>query len=166
MRGSLGLVAVAAVLASTACGGGTTAAPGEAPGVFMTRVLREELNGQWAKQWASLHPGHKKLITRAQYVACSRSLATDIGTGTEKYRVLAVKDEPIDVFAVPQHDSKVVTISFHTPGNNTTPRYDMHAVNVDGRWTWILGGRFLRAVEHGKCLDGTPLEKQAPTMRS
>ena len=33
----------------------------------------------------------------------------------------------------------------------------LHAVDVDGRWAWILGGRFLSAVSHHRCLDGSPL---------
>src|SRR3954447_19231257 len=118
-RSATGLL-LAVVLGLSVTAGATGGAAHESAATFATRILREELNGQWDKQWAELHPGHRKLITRAQYVACSRSLATDIGTGTEKYRVLAVRDEPITVFAVPQHDSKVVTISFHTPGNDTT----------------------------------------------
>ena len=157
--------ALAIVLVAAGCGG-STAAPGEGAGTFMTRVLREELNGQWAKQWNELHPGHKKLISRAEYVACSRALATNIGTGSETYEVLAIKNEEIHVFAVPQHDSKVVTITFHSPISNSAPRYDMHAVNVGGKWTWILGGRFLSQVEHGRCLDGTPLQQLATGVTS
>lgn len=166
MRAAAGICLVLlTVLVAAGCGG-STAAPDEAPGTFMTRVLREELNGQWSKQWNELHPGHKKLITRAEYVACSRALATNIGTGGETYKVLAVKDATIDVFAVPQHDSKVVTITFRSPISKSTPRYDMHAVAVDGHWAWILGGRFLNAVEQGKCLDGTPLKQLATGVQS
>jgi hypothetical protein len=154
----LALVVLALVVAG--CGGSSTAAsPDKTVGLFMTRILREELNGQWARQWNDLHPAHKQLITRAQYVACSRSMGTNIGTGDETYRVLAVKDEPIDVFAVPQRDSKVVTIQYRSPLSNAVPRYDMHAVAVDGRWTWILGKRFLEAVAHGKCMDGSALKR-------
>ena len=160
------IAALALVLVAAGCGGGSTAAPGEGAGVFMTRVLREELSGQWAKQWSELHPGHKKLISRAEYVACSRALATNIATGGETYKVLAVRDEAIHVFAVPQHDSKVVTITFHSPISSSAPRYDMHAVNVDGKWRWILGGRFLSQVERGRCLDGTPLQQLATGVTS
>jgi hypothetical protein len=35
----------------------------------------------------------------------------------------------------------------------------MHAVRVDGRWTWIPGKRFLRQVAQGRCLDGSPLQR-------
>jgi hypothetical protein len=136
----------------------------ESAGTFVTRILREELNGDWGTQWAELHPGHQRLITKAQYIACSRQLATNIGTGRETYRVLATATDPIHVFGVPQRVAKLVTIRFHTPGNSTTPTYHLHAVSVSGRWTWVLGGRFLRAVQHGQCMDGSPLLK--PGQRS
>jgi hypothetical protein len=160
------LASAAAVLLTVlaaGCGGGHTttvgaALPGEGAGVFMTRILREELNGQWAKQWAELHPGHKALITRAEYIACSRSLGTNVATGDETFKVLRIRNEKIHVFGVPQTTSEVVTISFHSPISNETPRYDMHAVAVDGHWTWILGGKFIAAIKQGKCLDGSPLQ--------
>lgn len=161
------IAAGAAVLAAATLGaalaggtaGGAPAVP-EGAGAFVTRVLREELTGQWARQWDSLHPGHKKLITRAQYVACSRSMGTNIGTGDETYRVLAVEGDRIDVFAVPQRDSKIVTIQYRSPISKASPRFAMHAVAVNGKWTWILGKRFLAAVARGECLDGSPLKRR------
>ncbi len=148
----LGLVALAA-----GCGGSGVSAPTESAGVFMTRILREEINGQWAQQWSELHPGHQRLITRAQYVACSREMGMNIATGAEIFRVLDVENDPIDVQGVPQRTSKLITISFHQRGKASALTYRLHAVAVDGRWAWILGGRFLSAVSHHRCLDGSPL---------
>lgn len=156
MRSALALlVLLAAVVAG--CGGGGVATPKEKPGVFITRILREEINGQWARQWSELHPGHQQLISRAAYVACSREMATNIGTGSEVFRVLDVRDEPIDVEGVPQKTSKLVTISFRRRGAANALTYRLHAVAVSGRWVWILGARFITQVESGRCLDGTPL---------
>jgi len=155
VRRAAALVALAVVVAG--CGSGSSA-PRESVGVFVTRILREEINGQWAKQWTELHPGHQQLISRAQYVACSRGIGTDIATGKEVFHVLAVDDEAIDVTGVPQKTAKLVTISFRTPGEAPLT-YRLHAVAVDGRWAWILGGRFLEQVRHGRCLDGAPLAK-------
>jgi hypothetical protein len=152
----LGVAAFALVLA--ACGGGATSSPKEGVGVFMTRILREEINGQWSRQWTELHPGHQKLITQAEYVACSRGIGDDIGTGKEAFRVLDVHDEPIHVRGVPETTSKVVTIAFRV-GSLTPLTYRLHAVADGGRWTWILGGRFLTQLAHGRCLDGVPLGK-------
>ena len=136
------------------CGGASTAH--EPVGIFMTRILREEINGQWSKQWTELHPAHQKLITQVQYVACSRQMGTNIATGKETFHVLAVQDEPIHVEGIPQKTAKLVTISFASPGA-TTLTYRLHAVDVAGHWTWILGERFLTAVHKGRCLDGSPL---------
>lgn len=154
----LALGALAVVLA--ACGGGGGAsAPKEGVGVFMTRILREEINGQWSRQWTELHPGHQKLITQAEYVTCSRGMGTDIGAGKKEiFRVLDVHDEAIHVQGVPETTSKVVTIAFRVAG--LTPlTYRLHAVADGGRWTWILGDHFLAQIDRGRCLDGKPLGK-------
>jgi hypothetical protein len=147
---------VALVLVGAGCGASSASTPREGVGVFMTRILREEINGQWSKQWAELHPGHQKLITRAQYVTCSRGMGTNIATGKETFHVLAVQDEPIQVRGVPQHTSELVTIRFKEPGIDPLT-YRLHAVAVSGRWAWILGNQFLAALGRGKCLDGSPL---------
>ncbi|MDX6486183.1 MAG: hypothetical protein QOF43_1336 [Gaiellaceae bacterium] len=144
---------------------GTTAAAAAPPragdaGAFMTRILREEISGQWNLQWHELHPAHQKLITQAQYVACSRRMGTNFATGKEIFRVLDIRNEPIDVKGVPQRTSKLVTVTFREPGK-TGLTYHMHAVSVRGRWTWILGGRFLNALSRGRCLDGSPLRAPA-----
>jgi hypothetical protein len=149
----IGLAAVVFLLA--ACGGGASA-PTEGVGVFMTRILREEINGQWARQWTELHPGHQKLITRSEYVTCSRSMGTNIAGGREVFHVLDVRDEPIHVQGVPQHTAKLVTISVRG-ADAWRLTYRLHAVAVDGRWAWILGDRFLAQIDRGRCLDGTRL---------
>ena len=143
------------VLVGAACGS-SAAAPRESVGTFMTRILREEINGQWSQQWTELHPAHQKLISRAQYVACSQKMGTNIGSGKEKFHILDVEDQAIHVQGVPQKTAKLVTISFTEPGASPLT-YRLHAVNVSGRWAWVLGDRFLAQVDHGRCLDGTPL---------
>ena len=164
------LPAAVAVLAATAagCGGGSSGAPVGGSGVsasgvgtFMTRILREEIRGEWGKQWRELHPAHQALISQAQYIACSKRIGTDFATGQEIFRVLDVRDEAIRVRGVPQHTSKLVTITFHEPGRTDGLTYHMHAVSVNGRWTWILGVRFLSQLSHGRCLDGSPLRTTA-----
>jgi hypothetical protein len=162
-----GAAAAAAIaLLAAGCGGGGATVANDKPtvsgaGVFMTRILREEISGQWGKQWSELHPAHQALISQSQYIACSRRMGTDIATGHEVFRVLDVRDEAIKVRGVPQHTSKLVTINFHEPGKPNGLTYHMHAVNADGRWVWILGGRFLSALSHGQCLDGSPLRATA-----
>jgi hypothetical protein len=143
------------VALAAGCGAGSST-PREPVGAFMTRILREELNGQWGKQWTELHPGHQKLITQAQYVSCSRGMGTNVATGKETFTVLDVADDAIDVQGVPQRTSKLVTITVKAPGISALT-YRLHAVAVAGHWAWILGDRFIKAVDRGKCLDGSPL---------
>ena len=107
----LALGVLLAVVAS-GCGGSGVSLPKENVGVFASRILREEIHGQWARQWSELHPGHQRLITRAQYVACSREMGTDIATGNEVFRVLDVRNDPIHVEDIPQRNSKLVTVTF------------------------------------------------------
>jgi hypothetical protein len=164
MKRLLALGGIALVVAG--CGGAAAstshqAAHATGPGVFMTQILREEIHGQWGLQWQRLHPGHKKLISQAQYIACSQRMGTDFATGDEVFRVLDVRSEAIRVEGVPERTSKLVTITFRHPGKQTGLTYHMHAVNVNGHWTWILGGKFLSAVARGQCLDGSPLRANA-----
>jgi hypothetical protein len=162
-----GAAAAAAIaLLAAGCGGGGATGANDKPtvggaGVFMTRILREEISGQWGRQWSDLHPAHQALITQSQYIACSRRMGTNIATGHEVFRVLDVRDEAISVRGVPEHTSKLVTINFHEPGSSNGLTYHMHAVNAGGHWVWILGGRFLSALSHGQCLDGSPLRATA-----
>lgn len=160
--------ALAAILAALAAGCGGAKRAASAPsasvgevGTFMTRILREEIRGQWSRQWQELHPAHQALISQSQYVACSRRMGTDFATGHEVFHVLDVRDEAIKVRGVPQRTSKLVTINFREPGKPNGLTYHMHAVNAGGHWVWILGDRFLSAVSHGQCLDGSPLRATA-----
>jgi hypothetical protein len=155
MRRALLVILLGALVSAAAA----SAASNEGAGAFMTRILREEIHGQWALQWSQLHPGHQRLITKAQYVQCSRVMKTDFATGQEVFRVLSVRDEKIAVEGVPQRMSKRVTINFREPGKEGLT-YRVHAVSVGGRWTWILGGRFLSALSHRQCLDGSPLRSR------
>jgi hypothetical protein len=149
----LATVAAALVLAPAA----TPAA--ETPGGFITRILKDEIHGQWSLQWQSLHPGHQALITQSQYVACSRVMGTNFATGDEVFRVLSVRNDPISVRGVPQRTSKLVTITLRQREKTNGLTYHMHAVRVDGRWAWILGKRFLSSLAQGRCLDGSPLRR-------
>lgn len=150
----LGVAAGAALLlAAAGCGGSSR----EDPGAFITRILHEELAGQWAAQWGELHPGHRQLITRAQYVTCSEAIGTNVATGHETLSVRGVRDVPIHVRNVPERSAKLVTIVLRSGAGDRPTTYHLHAVLDGGRWTWILGRSFLDALARGQCLDGSPL---------
>jgi hypothetical protein len=152
--GALGGLAIVLAAAAAGCGGGGRS--GESAGAFMTRILQEELAGRWAAQWGELHPGHQKLITRAQYVLCSEEIGTNVETGRETFAVRSVRDQPIHVRGVPERTAKLVTIQLRQPGSGVET-YRLHAVRDQGRWTWILGRSFLDELAQGRCLDGSPL---------
>jgi hypothetical protein len=156
MRRVVALGGLAVALAAVAAGCGGTATPSESAGAFMTRILQEEIAGRWAAQWGELHPGHQKLITRAQYVLCSEAMGTNVETGNETFTVRGVRDQAIHVRGVPERTAKLVTIQLRQPGNGSAT-YHLHAVLDHGRWTWILGQSFLAALAKGRCLDGSPL---------
>ena len=51
-RRGAAVLAAGVLLAAVAAGCGSgAAAPKESVGIFMTRILREEIQGQWARQW-------------------------------------------------------------------------------------------------------------------
>ena len=153
-RRALALAGAAACVAVLAAGCGSS---GESAGTFATRILREEISGQWAAQWGELHPGHQKLIDRAQYVTCSEGMATNVGTGHETFTVTGVRDEAIHVRGVPERTATLVTVRVTGIVGQSTAVFHLHAVRDRGRWRWILGPSFLQALDHGKCLDGSAL---------
>ena len=158
MRRAAAAIALGAVVVALAAGcGGGTQAPREDVGVFMTRILREEIDGQWSRQWTELHPGHQKLISRAAYVECSKEIGTNFGTNKERFKVVAVENDSIHVRGVPQTSAKLVTITVRRPGAPLLT-YRLHAVSLGDRWAWILGQRFLDAIGRGRCLDGSRLQ--------
>jgi hypothetical protein len=146
------LLALAAVgLAAAGCGGTSR----ESAGRFVTRILREEISGQWAAQWEDLHPGQQKLITQDQYVLCSERIGTNVGVKQERFTVHGIKDVPFHEQGVPERTSKLVTISVAGPAMNAT--FHVHAVLHTGRWRWVLGPALLKSVSQGRCLDGSQL---------
>jgi hypothetical protein len=156
MRHAWIVVGLISMFAAGCGGGGAAATPREQPGAFVQRVLREEINGQWGRQWGELHSAHKLLITRAQYVACSSAMGTNISKGKEVFHVDDVRDEAIKVQDVPERTSKVVTLTLRVSGKAPLT-YRVHAVDDGGHWAWILGNRFLAQINRDHCLDGSPL---------
>ena len=154
LLGILG-VALAGCGSSSQARTGAGRAHPETPGHFVTRILREEITGQWAAQWQDLHPGQQKLITRDQYVLCSERIGTNVGTGRERFTVHQIRNVPFHELGVPERTSKLVTISVAGPTLHST--FHVHAVLDKGRWRWVLGGALLRSVDKGRCLDGSVL---------
>ena len=143
--------ALAALVAAVAgCGGGR-----ESAGTFVTRILREEISGEYAAQWTELHPAQQQLITQDQYVLCSERINTNVATGKERYAVHNQREVAFSEPGVPEHRAELVTIS--VAGKAIKATFKFHAILHGGHWRWVLGPSFLAAVKQGECLDGSKL---------
>jgi hypothetical protein len=138
--------------------------PSESPSEFTQRILRYFVRGQYGREWDYLHPGHQRLITREQYVACGAEDAPSDLTGEETVKVLEVYDDPIHVRGIPQRTSKAVSVQLRQPfegGSEPVPggAFTSHAVQVGDQWRWILSHEFLAAIRRGECQGGSPIPK-------
>jgi hypothetical protein len=150
------LLALAAAFAGLVAGCGSGSGK-ESAGTFITRILNEEIDGQWGKQWDELNPGHQRLITRTQYILCSKGSPTQVGTSSATIDVKGTREAPLDVRGIAEHTATVVTVDL-TPTAGAQPEtLQLHVVRAGGRWTWILGSAALDALQHHKCPDGSRL---------
>ena len=79
------LTAVAAIAAGSA-----VAAPTPGAGRFMTEIVRQKIDGEYAQAWESLYPAHQRVAPRDAYVACE-SLVPSTGSlvGVRAMRVFS-----------------------------------------------------------------------------
>jgi hypothetical protein len=134
----------------------------DSAGAFAAQILQLEVTGHWEQQYALLNPGHRLLITEGQYVACSKPLGTAIGP--QRFVVRRTKVVTIHVPHVAARTAALVTLEMHRPGSEQAATFHVHVVPANGRWTWILGDSFLRALAGGRCLYGAPLASSAPSV--
>jgi hypothetical protein len=154
------LVLAAAIAATSARAAEVPQATLDSAGAFAAQVLRLEVTGQWERQYALLNPGHRRLITEGQYIACSRPLGTAIGP--QRFVVRATKLVAIRAPHVAGRTAALVTVEMHRPESKQAATFHVHVVPANGHWTWILGKSFLDALAGGRCLYGAPLASSAP----
>jgi hypothetical protein len=127
--------------------------PQESPGAFFRRHLEHELSGQFGRSWDDLHPAHQEVVSRERYARCRAELfaRNDTSAQLESFEVLRTVDEEIDVGGIPETTSKAVTVRFRIGSNGATHTGSetLHAVQVAGRWAWILPESAYRAYESG-----------------
>jgi hypothetical protein len=125
----------------------------EEPGDFLRRHLQYELSGAFARSWDELHPGHQQVVTRERYAECRAQLFERSGPATElrSFEVVDVTDDPTPIAGVPEPSSKAVTaeITIGLNGDSRTALDTLHAVHVDGRWTWVFPESVYRAYASG-----------------
>jgi hypothetical protein len=117
-------------------------APVEEPGEFLQRHLEYELSGEFARSWDDLHPAHQQVVTRERYAQCRAELFERSGPSMvlQSFEVVDVTDGAVPIAGVPEPSSKAVTaeITIGFNGNARVSLDTMHAVMVDGRWTWVF----------------------------
>jgi hypothetical protein len=134
---------------------GGTAPPPADPGRFMVRVVTQVVANDYAAAWTTLHPAHKRVAPRSEYVACE--LRNPVAGTLSGVRLMSVADRR---FAMPGKEMLVrgkairVRITLVDPATNELMRTTQvfHAVAVERRWTWILPERAYNLYRTDSCV--------------
>jgi hypothetical protein len=115
--------------------------PSGGPGRFMVRLIAQKALGRYEAAWKTLHPLHRQVASRAEYVDCER--LTPFPGLLKRVKVTRVFDDPVVLAGMTAPvPSKGVTVrvAVWTPilSMPVVVTHTFHAVAVNGRWTWIL----------------------------
>jgi hypothetical protein len=114
--------------------------PRAGPGRFIARLVTQKALGRYEGAWKTLHPFHKQVATRAEYVDCERLLP--FPGLLKSVKVTRVFDDPVLIAGMTAPvPSKGVTVraAVWTPITSTVVvTHTFHAVRANGGWTWIL----------------------------
>lgn len=121
------------------------------PGQLIEQVYGRLIGGQYGRAWDLLHPAHQAIVSRARYIACAADWPPS--PDLETFEVLKVFDEPIDVALVPQRLSKAVTYRVTVSAGDQRDTFTStgHAVDVGGRWRWVLARADIVSFRAGEC---------------
>ena len=151
MRRTFVLFAAAFVLAGCGASGSSDgAAPDEAPGKAMVRLVQHEFHGQLGNSYAMLVNEQRKEVDRDLYVQCTPSPPRD----DVRVLILGVRDQMFDVPAIGRVATKAVTYEMSIPdakGHRVRTTDTGHLVAQEGRWRWTLSQRSLSALLAGAC---------------
>jgi hypothetical protein len=163
------LTAFGAVLAAGAAVNGPVArTPGPPPGVragahedaisFARRVVRLIAENRYDQAWPLLHPSHRLVVTRSEYVTCERQ--SPIPGRLVAVRTRAPVDEPVVLRPGERVPSRAVPVQVVlldlATSEQTVVDVRVHAVSVDGRWRWVLPPERLARYRAGICPDAPP----------
>lgn len=127
--------------------------PSGDPGRFMAGVVRLIGENRYGRAWSTLHPEHKRVASRRQYVACEE--LTAIPATVRSVQVLGVFDEPFQLTRALSVPSKAVAVRITlTDALDPEPyvlRHTVHAVAVGERWAWVLPPERFAAYRDGTC---------------
>jgi hypothetical protein len=115
--------------------------PRRGPGPFMARLVVQKALGRYDAAWKTLHPSHKRVAARTEYVECER--LTPFPGLIKSAKVTRVFADPVSIAGMTAPvPSKAVTVRVAVWTAVTSipvvVTHTFHAVAVNGKWTWIL----------------------------
>ena len=117
--------------------------------MFMTRLVRDVAAGNYELAWEGLHPAHKRVATRAKYLACERR--DHVESTVAEIAVLRVVDEQVGVAGEPDEATgAAVTLRLRFQGDDRVTD-TFHAVAVERDWVWILPAARYEAYAADRC---------------
>jgi hypothetical protein len=143
----IAVLAAVALVVGLAAGCGASGGSGgssQSAGDFIRQVTTQFSRGQAGPLWDSLHPADQAVVGRLRYMACQSNSGFDL----VKLKVLQTYADTVDVAGRPTA-STAVSVRVNSDDGVTTAT--MHAVEVNGKWRWILSARDYAAYKNGKC---------------
>lgn len=161
---AIALALAGAVAGSLAAGGEDRTAAAAArplgdPGVFVKQLVVQMARDDYARAWETLHPAHKRVASRWEYVDCE--LGAPIPGRLVSVKVIRVFDSPILVPGLERVlESKAVTfaLTIKVPGVRQATRvtHTGHVLKVNGRWRWVLPPDRFELYQLNLCLGEGP----------
>jgi hypothetical protein len=136
---------IAAVL--TGCGGsrsGGTPGGQQSAADFIRQVTTQFSLGQTGPLWDTLHPADQAVVGRARYMACHTSSGFDLKT----FKVLQTYP---DTVAIAGKATPSTAVSVRVTSDDGVTTATMHAVNLNGKWRWILSPADYAGYKQGRC---------------
>jgi hypothetical protein len=130
----------------------TTTTPSETLDAFYKRVLGYAGKGQWGREWAAMHPGQQRYLTRDKYTACANKSVAELPE-VLSIELVNVRNVPIDAKGIPQKSAKAVTykVTMKVGGQTETSTETSRVVLVGDHWTWVLSDSELAGYEGDRC---------------
>jgi hypothetical protein len=122
---------------------------------FLDHVVRLLAANDYAAAYPLLHPGQRRLVSAAEYVACEQM--SPVPGKLTSLRALKTMRERIHVAGTDAGRVPSTAVTFELkltgslPGETATVDLTAHAVSVGGRWTWVLSARRLALHRSGTC---------------
>lgn len=141
---------VLAVLVAAGCGssGGSAGGGGsQSAGDFISQVTTQFARGQSGPLWDTLHPADQAVVSRARYMACQSNSGFDL----LKIKILQTYADTIDVAGT---STPSTAVSLRVSAEDGTTTATMHAIELNGKWRWVLSPADYTAYKSGRCPSG------------